>query len=108
MSRNSENLLISDNTEEVDVKNPLKCYVWLVRIGPKHYQTEFAVQMDQLWSHVLHSSSALFQQLELAETFKRTDKNAYISIPPVCTHTPKVCKQDLVPPDFNDNICIIV
>lgn len=76
MCRNSENLLISDNTEEVDVKNPLKLYVWLVRIGPKHYQTDFTVQINQLWSHVLHTNSALFQQMELAETFERKTMGA--------------------------------
>ena len=73
MSRSSENLLISDNTEEADVKNRLKCNVWLVRIGPKLYQTESTVQMNWLWIHVLRTNSAVFQQMELAEAFERTD-----------------------------------
>lgn len=71
MSRSSENLLISDNTENADVKKSLKLYVWLVRIGPKLYQNDFTVQMNQLWSQVLHTSSAFFQQMELAEAFER-------------------------------------
>lgn len=83
MSRSSENLFISDNTEEPDVNNPLKFYMWLFTIGPKPYQNEFTVQMNQLWNQVLHTNSALFQQIELAEAFERPNYGSGILAGPV-------------------------
>ena len=36
-----------------------------------------------------------------------TDNNAYISIPPVCTHAPNVVNEISSPPDFNDNSALL-
>ena len=35
-----------------------------------------------------------------------TDNNAYISIPPVCTHAPNILNE-ISSPDFNDNIAFL-